>query len=504
MNYTELLTFVAPEALIVLAAFGVLAVDLITLRDSSRPARLAAAAGLTVLGCVAAMLALFIAPPVTPEDYLGGILIVGRLTLMVKFILLALTLFTALISLESDFTEHIGEYYALVLLATAGMMFLVSTEHLLMIFVSLELLSLCLYVMTAFNKRQVQSAEAALKYFLFGGMSAAVLLFGFSLLYGATGEVQLSRMAARAMGVSEDPIFLTGLLMVVAGLGFKIAAVPFHLWAPDAYEGAPLPSAAFIASGSKVASFYLLVRMMISGVGGNVGGAPVGAPLQGWVLMLVVVAALSVVVGNLAAIVQTSVRRLLAYSAVAHAGYILAGLLAGDRVHAVASVLYYVTTYALTTLGAFAVVAVVQERCGDDRLASFAGLSRREPIVAGCMLVFLLSLAGIPPLAGFFGKFYLFRSALLGPGPAQPLSLLWLVILALAMSAVSLYYYLQVLKQIFVSEGSGTGAPAAWVAGRGGTAPMMKVVLLALAGAVVLLGCFPDLLIDKLLAALGS
>jgi NADH-quinone oxidoreductase subunit N len=396
---------------------------------------------------------------------------------------------------DSNFTDHVGEYFALLLLATAGMMFLVSTENLLLIFVSLELLSLCLYIMTAFNKQNVQSAEAALKYFLFGGMSAAFLLFGVSLVQGLSGEMNLTRMAARLAGTKLDPLLVVAMLMVVAGFGFKVAAVPFHLWAPDAYQGAPTPTAAFIASGSKVASFFILARVMMVGFAGAEGSGAWRHLVQGWVPILAVVAALSVVLGNLAAIVQSSVRRLLAYSAIAQAGYVLVGVLANERGEGMASVLYYVTTYALTTVGAFAVVAVVQERAGNDKLSAFAGLSRREPLLAGCMMIFLLSLAGIPPLAGFFGKFYLFKAALFAGSGPQRMDLLWLVILALAMSAVSLYYYLQVLKQIFVAAAPVDApdlAPASstrWAVG-------------VLAFAVVLFGLAPGLLLQPLLATM--
>jgi len=497
MNYTELLIFAAPETLIVLTALAALFIDLTTMRGSSRQARRDAAVSLTALGCGAAMAATFLAGGATPPGYLDGMLVLNPLTQFLKLVLLALTIFTAIMARDSNFTGHIGEYFALLLLATVGMMFLVSTDNLLLVFVSLELLSLCLYIMTAFNKQNVNSAEAALKYFLFGGMSAAFLLFGLSLVQGLSGELNLTRIAAKLAGPRLDPLLVVAMFMVIAGFGFKIAAVPFHLWAPDAYQGAPTPTAAFIASGSKVASFFILARVMMVGLAGAEGGGAWGHFVQGWVPILGVVAALSVVLGNLAAIVQVSVRRLLAYSAIAQAGYVLVGILANEHATGMASVLYYVTTYALTTVGAFAVVAVVQERTGDDRMSAFAGLSRREPLLACCMMIFLLSLAGIPPLAGFFGKFYLFQAALFhGTGP-QRLDLLWLVILALAMSAVSLYYYLLVLKQIFVASPP-VNAPA--------LAPSSSIrwAVGVLAFAVVLFGLAPSLLLEPLWAALKT
>ena len=496
LNYSELLTLVAPETLVVIAALGALLIDLTTMRGSPLRSRKQAMVWLAWLGCGAAMAAIFMAPQSTPAGYLEGMLVLNPLTPLVKLVLLVLTIFTAGLTLESTFTEHVGEYFALLLLATAGMMFLVSTENLLLIFVSLELLSLCLYIMTAFNKQHIQSAEAALKYFLFGGISAAFLLFGLSLVYGLSGELNLAKIALTLKGKPLDPLLVLAMLMVVVGFGFKVAAVPFHLWAPDAYQGAPLPSAAFIASGSKVASFFILTKVMMVGFAGAEGSGAWRNFAQGWVPILALVAALSVVLGNLAAIAQSSVRRLLAYSAIAHAGYMLVGLLANQRAEGMASVLYYVVTYALTTVGAFAVVAVVQEKGGDDRLPAFAGLSQREPLLAFCMMIFLLSLAGIPPLAGFFGKFYLFKSALLVSGGVQPLGLLWLVILALAMSAVSLYYYLQVLKQIYVAE---TPPGASVIAPSFGSKALVGVLALS----VVVLGCAPNLLLARLVAAIG-
>src|SRR5882672_6328662 len=413
-------------------------------------------------------------------------LVLNPLIQLVKISLVILTLFTILISIERDFTRNVGEYFALILLAVIGMLFLVSSEDILMIFISLELTSLSLYILTAFNKQNIKSAEAALKYFLFGGMAAAFTLFGLSLLYGLTGEINLLQIAAKLKGRGLDPLLVVALVMTVIGFGFKIAAVPFHLWAPDAYQGAPTPSAAFIASGSKLASFFIFARVMSLGfTGGAVNGVP---EIAGWVPVVAIVAALSMVLGNLAAIVQTSVRRLIAYSAIAHAGYMLLAILSHDK-EAVASLLYYAVTYGLTTIGAFGVVSVVENGAGDDKLSTFAGLSRRSPVVSFCMMIFMLSLAGIPPLAGFFGKFYVFAAALKTGAPN--LGLLWLVILAVAMSAVSLYYYLQVLKQIYVADVP-AGAP-------GLRAPILsQVVLSLLAAGVILFGCAPNLLVGVL------
>jgi NADH-quinone oxidoreductase subunit N len=486
MSYLELLKLAAPETIVVLTALAVLAVDLIALRELETRVRFAVGGMMASVGCAAAIAWMLVLSEHASAP--GGMLVVDPLTQFVKIALLVLTIFTVLISIESNFTEHVGEYLALVLLAAVGMMFLVSAEDILMIFVSLELTSLSLYILTAFNKRDIKSAEAALKYFLFGGMSAAFTLFGLSLIYGLTGATNLHQIAAALAGKGLDPLLVVAIVMTVIGFGFKVAAVPFHLWAPDAYQGAPTPSAAFIASGSKVASFFIFAKVMMIGFAGAEGSGAWHDYMAGWVPVIAVVSALSMILGNLVAIVQSSVKRLLAYSAIAHAGYMLLGVLSHNG-QSLASLIYYAVTYGLTTIGAFGVVAVVEDQAGDDKLSSFAGLSRRSPVISFCMFIFMLSLAGIPPLAGFFGKFYVFAAAIKTGAPN--LGLLWLVILALTMSAVSLYYYLQVLKQIYVADAPAS-APEL-------QAPVLsQVVLSVLAALVILFGCAPNLLVDVL------
>ena len=490
-DYLQLLTALAPEVIVVCTALLVLAVDLLGLQGKPRSYRMSIAAGITTLGCAAAVVWMFINP--TVGNWHGGMLVIDPLNKTVKAVLLLLTVLTAILSVDCKFTRHVGEYFALLLLATVGMMLLVSTEELLMIFASLELVSLTLYILVAFNKDSRQSAEAALKYFLFGGMSAAFLLFGFSLLYGLTGTTHVPKMAEKIFTIGADPLLTVALVMVVIGFGFKVAAVPFHLWAPDAYQGAPLPSAVFIASGSKVASFFVFAKVLLLGFS-QLGWGDEEKATGGWIPLLSIIAAVSMVLGNLAAIKQTSVRRLLAYSAIAHAGYMLIGFLApgGD---AFGSLLFYVTTYALTTVGAFGVLGVVESQVGGDQLKDFAGLARRAPALAWCLMVFLLSLAGIPPLAGFFGKFYLFAAAL--TNGAHNLPFLWLVILGIAMSCVSLYYYLQVLKQVFVVEADENARPLV-------VSSLSRVVVVLLAVVTVLLGCMPGWLLDTIHTAIGE
>src|SRR5258705_9047435 len=304
-----------------------------------------------------------------------------------------------------------------------------------MIFIGLELTSLSLYVMAAFDKSDVRSAEAGLKYFLFGSTASAFTLFGISFIYGMSGTTSLVAIGQKLSSGPVQPLLATGIIMTLIGFAFKIAAAPFHLWAPDTYQGAPVPSAAFIASGSKVASFVVLGKIVLVGFGPVHGSSAWHAMAAGWSPVLAVLAALSILIGNLVALAQTNVRRLLAYSAVAHAGYTLLGLIAGGR-DGFSATLFYTTIYAVTLVGAFGVVALVRRETGGDELTNFSALSSRSPLLAGCMAVFLLSLAGLPPLAGFFGKFYLFIVALRA---CPNHGLLWLVALALLGSFISLY-----------------------------------------------------------------
>lgn len=495
-NYLELLRLAAPEAILTVAALLVLAADLLVMREQPLRSRQLIGSLIAALGCLAAIIVLVATDGVfnVPDNL--GMLVSTPLTRLAKEIILALAIFTLIFTLEQRFTEHIGEFLALVLLSTLGMMFLVSSEDLLMLFVALELTSIPLYALTAFNKRAPRPAEAAMKYFLFGGMAAAFLLFGFSLLYGMTGSTNLPQLAGALQDPPLDPLVVLALVMVMAGFGFKIAAVPFHLWAPDVYQGAPTPVAAYIASGSKVASFVILAKVLMLGfLGHTTEGSAAGADFRaGWLPLVAIVATLSMVVGNFTALAQTSVRRLLAYSAIAHAGNLLLPILANDRA-GTAALLFYVATYGVATIGAFVVVAAVEEATGSDSLTSFAGLHRRSPVLALSLGVFLLSLAGIPPLAGFFGKFYAFAAAL---GAQQgKLGLLWLVILAIALSAVSLYYYLKVLKQAFVVASAQDAEPLPVPSTWRWLAAVLAVVL-------VLLGCLPSLLLEPIQTALAA
>jgi NADH-quinone oxidoreductase subunit N len=489
-SYLELLRLTAPEIVVAVTGLLVLVLDLSFLRRASLAVRFRWAAAASWSGCI---LALALLVRISAQGSLpGGMLVVNSLTQLVQIGLLALAILLFLVVDSARFTTHVGEYCALILFATTAMMLLVSTQNLLVIFITIEFLSLSLYILTAFDKESQRSAEAGLKYFLFGGMSAGILLFGMSLLYGISGSLALGAIATAVNSSPGDPLLTLAIVMVLAGFGFKVAAAPFHMWAPEVYQGAPSWSAALIASSSKVASFLALFVVFSVGLPGAAGSAAWGNYSVGWAPLIAIVAAVSMLWGNLAAIAQTSVRRLLAYSAIGHAGYMLIALVVHSR-QSLSALVYYVFTYALATLGAFGVLSALEDEKADS-IADFRGLSKRAPGLSFCLLIFLLSLAGIPPLAGFFGKFYVFVSAL---DVADHYGLLWLVLLALAMSVVSFYYYLKVLKQVYVSEPV-TGATAIRLR------QTTRLALWVMAALVVVLGCLPDLVLNRIVAAIST
>ena len=482
MSYLELLKLASPETIVVVTALSVLAIGLASPRGSG-VCSIIATFGLAI--AIGAVLML-------PQNatLFGGMLVITPLTSLFKIICLALALFTVFLARNDRPSRNPGEYLAMLLLATIGLMLLVGSEELLMIFIGLELTGLSLYVMAAFDKTDIRSAEAGLKYFLFGSTASAFTLFGISFIYGMSGTTSLAAIGQKLGYGPIQPLLAVGIVMTLIGFAFKIAAAPFHLWAPDAYQGAPVPSAAFIASGSKVASFVVLGKIVLVGFAPVHGSADWHAMVAGWSPVLAALAALSILVGNLVALAQTNVRRLLAYSAVAHSGYTLLGLVAGGRA-GFSATLFYTTIYAVTLVGAFGVVALVRRQTGGDDFHNFAGLSSRSPLLAGCMSIFILSLAGIPPLAGFFGKFYLF-GVTLGAGGNH--GLLWLVALALFGSLISLYYYLIVLKVIFVDAATQTSVVKVDLLSR------ISLTLLALL--VLFLGITPEALVARIIASL--
>jgi NADH-quinone oxidoreductase subunit N len=489
MSYLELLKLASPEIVVVVTALAILAIGLASARAFGICSFVAA------LGLALAIGAVLMLP--RNATLFHGMLVISPLNSLFKIICLALAFFTALLAYAKNSLRNHGEYLAIILLATIGLMLLVGSEELLMIFIGLELTGLSLYVMTAFDKTDVRSAEAGLKYFLFGSTASAFTLFGISFIYGMSGTTGLVAIGQKLTTLSVQPLLFVGIVMTLVGFAFKIAAAPFHLWAPDAYQGAPVPSAAFIASGSKVASFVVLGKIVLVGFGPVHGSAAWHAMIAGWAPVLAVLAALSIVIGNLVALAQSNVRRLLAYSAVAHAGYTLLGLVAGGR-DGFSATLFYTTVYAFTLVGAFGVVALVRRETGGDDLQNFAGLWSRSPLLAGCMSIFMLSLAGLPPLAGFFGKFYLFSVALRAGANH---GLLWLVALALFGSLVSLYYYLIVLKVIFTDQ-SGDAATSIAASSDSDIELLQRITLSVLAIVVFLLGVMPGILLTQIAVSL--
>ncbi len=371
-----------------------------------------------------------------------------------------------------------GEYYALVLFATAGMMLLAAAGDLVVLFLSLELMSLSLYVLAGLFKRELASSEASMKYFILGAFAASFLLYGIALIYGATGTTNLDRIAAAAAGRVHDPLLTIGLGLLLVGFGFKISSVPFHMWAPDVYQGAPTSVTALIATGSKAAAFAALIRVLMVALRGA---------QPDWTVLLWGVAALTMTVGNVAAIAQSNLKRMLAYSSIAHAGYMLVGLVAGG-ISGAGAVLFYLLTYTFTTAGAFGVITLCERVRGEAvEVGDYAGLARRHPALAAALGLFLLSLIGIPPLAGFVGKFYLF-------GAAVRAGYVWLAVIAVLNSAIAAYYYLRVVVFMYMREPEGPAAGAV-PSFAGGLA-----LAIALVG-VVLLGVVPAPFADLAQAA---
>jgi len=470
---TSLLQSLMSESILVVTALLVLGLGV------SLPKARPLITAITILGGFVAAAALLLFP--LDGNFLHGMVVLDPLARIFKLVILGLTLVAVVLASESFPVNHFAESLALILFGTIGMMLLVGTEDLLMIFIALELTSIPLYILAAFDKESRSSAEAGLKYFLIGSISAAFLLYGLSLIYGVTGSTNLPEIA-RLSG-APDPLLIAGIVLTLAGFAFKVAAVPFQLWAPDVYEGAPTAAAALIASGSKVAGIFILAKLLTSGLGHWAGAAGWEQFLPGWAPVLALMSAASIMLGNITALAQSNVKRLLAYSAIAHGGYLLLGLCSATT-DSLTAVLFYVVIYALTTAGAFGVVAIVEKQRGGSRLDDFNGLAKSSPVLALCLLVFFISLAGIPPLAGFFGKLYLFTSALANGQH------LWLVIVAVAMNAVSLYYYLIVLKHAFVLIGPEDVRPA--------NAPASQVLVAFLALAVLALGLAPNLLLTPL------
>lgn len=376
------------------------------------------------------------------EHAFYGMLVVDQFALFFNILFLVMTAILILSSYNyvGKYVRADGEFYTLLLFSVTGMMFLASTSELLTIYISLELTSIPLYVMAGLLRTSERSAEAAIKYVLLGAMSSAILLYGFALLYGLTGTTDLNAIAVSIeKGVQNGNVLLliaSGLIL--AGFGFKISAVPFHMWAPDIYEGAPTPATAFFSVGSKAAGFAALLRIFVTGGLGHVN-------LASLVLIISIIAALTMTLGNLVAAVQTNVKRMMAYSSIAQAGYILVGFAAsvsGQNSDASSAVLFFILVYILTNLGAFAGIIALANATGGEKIEDFRGLAKRAPLLSAGTALCMLSLAGIPPMAGFVSKVYIFTAAW-GQG------LTWLVIIALINTIVSLVYYGRLVKAMY-------------------------------------------------------
>jgi len=374
-----------------------------------------------------------------------------------------------------------GEFYILVLFAAVGMMLMASAGNLIMVFLGLETMSISLYVLAGFFRERIEAGEASMKYFLLGAFASGFFLYGIALIFGATGSTDLDKIAnAMAAGAGRDPMLLVGVALLLVGFGFKISAVPFQLWAPDVYEGAPTSITVLIATGSKAAAFAALLRVLLSSF---------RAPQLDWAMMLWVLAALSMTFGNVVAIAQQNLKRMLAYSSIAHVGYMLVGVVAGGALGS-GSVLFYLLVYTFTTAGAFGVILLL-ERDGREavRLEDFGGLASSHPVLALTLSIFLLSLIGIPPTAGFVGKFYLF-------GAAVRSGYIWLAVIGVLNSAVAAYYYLRLIVYMYMREPD--GAPAVMVPSVAGC----LALVVALWG-VVQLGVMPAPLFDLAQAAVA-
>ncbi|GAC1468617.1 MAG: NADH-quinone oxidoreductase subunit N [Isosphaeraceae bacterium] len=395
-----------------------------------------------------------------PDPFLFfGALSDDLMTQIFNVVFAALLCLVVWMSTVWSFTENWGEYFALMLWSTVGMMLLTASEELLTLFLTLETMTICLYLSTAFEKDRKRSAEGGLKYFVYGSVSSALFLFGLSMIYGLTGSTQffaireaLQPFQGPFHGLAGNVAGATAVLLMLVGFGFKIAAVPFHQWAPDAYEGAPAPVTAWIATGSKIASFVALMKVLFHALG-PYASRPESVLSPGWIGIVVVLSAASMTYGNFAALAQTNLKRMLAYSSIAHAGYMLVGVAAaGVSTHhaeAAGAVLFYLIIYGFTNVGAFALAAWLARDKGSDEIADLNGLGIQYPGIATCVLLLMLSLIGMPPLAGFFGKLYMFMEALDEWNQGR-LTLLWLVALGLLNSVVSAFYYVRVLKAMFL------------------------------------------------------
>jgi len=384
------------------------------------------------------------------ESIFNNMLAVDSFAIFFKLLFLGIAFLVILSTVDyaSKLARFQGEYYALVLLSALGMMLMASTTELISIYIALELASISLYALVGFLKDE-KSTESSLKYLLLGAVASAVLLFGMALVFGTTGQTQLGEIAQAVQAMSLDtaltnPALILGIVLLVAGFGFKIAAVPFHMWVPDVYEGAPTPITAYLSVGSKAAGFAIILRVFYSAF-----GLPDWLSMN-WGLIFAVLAAISMTLGNVVALPQTNIKRMLGYSSIAQAGYLMVGLAAVGAAPVTdslgqSSVLFFLAGYAVANLGAFTAIIAISNKLNSDLIQDFSGMIKRAPLLALALTLCLISLIGMPPAAGFMAKFYIFSGAVQN-------DLLWLVIIAVINSVISAYYYLRVVKIMWFGE----------------------------------------------------
>ncbi|MFB3884519.1 MAG: NADH-quinone oxidoreductase subunit N [Thermodesulfobacteriota bacterium] len=429
------LYLIAPEIVITAFGFLVLLVDVFSPKRERK-------SYLGILGLIGIVIAFFYTLSQVGANQSGfeGMFVSDGYSVFFKITFLIIAFLTILISMGYSQREGIesGEYYALVLFATLGMMLMAAGTHLIIIFLGLETMSISIYILAGMMREDRRSAEAALKYFLLGAFATGFLLYGIALIYGATGSLYLKEIASYigSKSLLRSPMLLMSLVFLTIGFGFKIASVPFHMWTPDVYEGAPTSITAFMATGVKAAGFSALVRVFFSALPGF---------RPDWTSIMWLIAVATMTVGNIVAISQSNIKRMLAYSSIAHAGYILVAFVAGNDLGA-SGILFYLMAYAFMNLGAFTCVILLGKKGEENTLISnYAGIGFKYPLLAASMTIFLLSMAGIPPLSGFMAKFYVFSAAVKS-------KFYWLVILGVLNSAVSVYYYLRVTVVMYFRE----------------------------------------------------
>ncbi len=373
----------------------------------------------------------------------------------------------------------IAEYYSLIVFALSGMLFAASSNDFTMLFVSIELITITFYVLVSFQRGKLQSLEAGVKYLILGALSSAFMVFGIALIWGTTGKLNFTELAAVAPQFADSKIFLLGVLFVLVGLGFKIAMFPFQIWAPDVYQGAPTPTTAFLAVGSKAAGFVLLLRVLFTAV---------PSVTHNWANLLIIISGITILYGNLCAIPQRNLKRLLGYSSIAHAGYLLLGV-AALSASGQAAVLYYLAGYLFTVMAAFMVIALVLRHLATEDISGLAGLSQRSPLLAATMTIAMVSLAGIPPLAGFFGKFLLLKSVVETAQATGNHGYYCLAFTALAGVIISLYYYFGVVRAIYWSKDATDLSPIEL------SAPAKVSIWVCIAG-IFWLGLFPNTVLN--------